>query len=252
MGTSSSSKGRGNSTPMVPAWADATPGAPLPQPEGQPFRTFRTEFGRWAGGGDGSLRSALGHYARTSTGGSGVGPRRFGPAYGAGGGLFGLLGEMQGGGTGAGATGVDLSGLVGRPIDEAAQRIAQVLAPPNADADRVASAIQEAIAEALPDVSIFDPAAMSADQVAAVLVEFLSRILFQQVVEDAASAWNKAPDATRTVTAEAELLDLIKTAVDKHLSPKLAGGVGTLAKAEVERLQRQAMEEVWREWEAYQ
>lgn len=159
---------------------------------------------------------------------------------------------MQAGGNGAGATGVDLSGLVGRPIDYAAQEIARVLAPPNADADRITAAIQEAVAEALPEVEIFDPAVMGIDQIVAVMIEFLSRILFQQVVEDAASAWNKAPDASRTVEAEGELLDLIRTAMDKHLSPRLAQGIGALARLDVERLERQALAEIWREWEAYE
>lgn len=257
MGTSASGKGRQASNPLVPSWADADPGTPLPPQEGRPFQTFRTEFGRWAAGGGGAagsaaLRSALGHYARTSTGGASVGPRRFGPAYGAGSGLFSLLGEMQAGGNGAGATGVDLSGLVGRPINYAAQEIARVLAPPNADADRITAAIQEAVAEALPEVEIFNPAVMGIDQIVAVMIEFLSRILFQQVVEDAASAWNKAPDASRTVEAEGELLDLIRTAMDKHLSPRLAQGIGALARLDVERLERQALAEIWREWEAYE
>ena len=159
---------------------------------------------------------------------------------------------MQAGGNGAGATGVDLSGLVGRPIDYAAQEIASVLAPPNADADRITAAIEEAVAEALPEVEIFDPAAMGIDQIVAVMIEFLSRILFQQVVEDAASAWNKAPDASRTVEAEGELLDLIRTAMDKASLPEARPRLGALARLDVERLERQAMAEVWREWEAYE
>jgi hypothetical protein len=153
--------------------------------------------------------------------------------------------------TGPRLPGVDLSGLVGKPLDYAAQEIARLLAPANADADRVTAAIQEAIAEALPDVEIFDPTSLSQDQLIAVMIEFLSRILFQQVVEDAASAWNKAPTAARTVEAEGQLLDLIKTAVDKHFSPSLAQTSKPLPAAQVERLQRQAMDEVWREWEAY-
>lgn len=165
MGTSSSSDGRSGSNPIVPAWADADPDSPLPALEGRPFQTFRTEFGRWAsGGGDGgtaTLQSALGHYARTSTGGANFGPRRFGPAYKAGGTLYGLLGDMQSGGNGAAVTGVDLSGLIGKPLDYAGQEIARLLAPANADADRVTAAIQEAIAEALPDVEIFDPTSLT-------------------------------------------------------------------------------------------
>ena len=58
MGTSASGKGRQASNPLVPSWADADPGMPLPPQEGRPFQTFRTEFGRWAAGGGGAAGSA--------------------------------------------------------------------------------------------------------------------------------------------------------------------------------------------------
>jgi hypothetical protein len=116
MGTSASAKGPKSSSPLVPPWADADPNAPLPQPEGQRFRGFRTDFGRVAAGVAGaSLRSAVGKYAREASGGSSVGPRRFGPAYTAGAGLAGLIGELQSGGTGEASSGVDLWGLIGQP-----------------------------------------------------------------------------------------------------------------------------------------
>lgn len=253
MGTSSSARGTSPRASLVPPHADADPALPLPEPVGNRFRTFRTEFGRFCeGGGRGSVRSALGHYARTSTGGAAVGPRRFGPAYAAGGSLFGLLGDLRAGGDGTAFAGIDLSGLVGRTVGYAAQEIARALAPENEDAERIRVAIHEAIAEVLPDVEVFDPAAMSADQVIAVLVDFLARVLFRQVTEDAGSAWNKSPSGERTIQAENELFDLIKVAMDRHLGPALAGGVGSLSRPQVERLQREAMNEVWREWEAYE
>ncbi len=251
MGTSSSSRGPSGRSPLVPSWADADPGAPLPAPDALRFRTFRTEFGRYAGGEGGSLRSALGHYARTATAGQAVGPRRFGSAYQAGGGLFGLLGDLAGGGDGAAFVGIDMSGLAGRTLGYAAQEIARALAPENGDADRIRIAIQEAIAEVLPDVEIFDPAALTPDDIIAILIEFLTRILFQQVVEDAGSAWNRAPSDARTAQTEGELFDLIRIAMDRHLGPRLAAAGGRLPRAEVERLQRSAMEDVWRDWENF-
>lgn len=39
MGTSASGKGRQASNPLVPSWADADPGTPLPPQEGRPFQT---------------------------------------------------------------------------------------------------------------------------------------------------------------------------------------------------------------------
>lgn len=252
MGTSSSSRGPSGQSPLVPSWADADPGAPLPEPEGQRFRTFRTEFGRYASGeGSGSLRTALGHYARTATGGQGVGPRRFGSAYQAGGGLFGALSDLAAGGNAAAFAGIDLAGLAGRTLSFAVQEIARALAPENGDADRIQVAIQEAVAEVLPDVAIFDPAILTADNIIAIMVEFLTRILFQQVVEDAGSAWNKAPSNARTKDAEDELFDLIRIAIDRHLGPRLAATGSQLPRAEVERLQRSAMDDVWRDWENF-
>ncbi|MGI3899892.1 MAG: hypothetical protein ACRYGP_04955 [Janthinobacterium lividum] len=165
--------------------------------------------------------------------------------------LFGLLGEMQRGGTGVDATGLDLSSLVGLSVERAGQEIARALAPDNADADRIAAAIQEALAEALPDVEAFDPAALTPDQIIVIMIEYLARILFQQVTEDAGSAWNKTPSGDRTVQVEGELFDLIRTCIDKHMSPRLVNGVGLLNRPEVERLQRAAMDDVWREWERY-
>lgn len=254
MGTSSSSQGRGGRSPLIPEGTDAAPGSPIPQPEPNRFQPFRVAFGSFAtgGGAGGSLRSALGRYARTSTGGSGVGPRRFGPAYASGGALFGLLGEMRAGGDGTDSAGVDLSGLVGRPIAVAAQEIARALAPDGMDADRVTVAINEALTEVLPDDATFEPAAMTAEQIVEIVVDYLTRILFQQVTEDAASAWNRAPSEARTIEAENELFDLIKVAMDRHLAPRLAGGVGRLTKVEVGRVQHEAMREVWLEWEAFE
>ena len=160
-----------------------------------------------------------------------------------------MLGELQAGGNGTETTGVDFSALTGQSIERAGQAIALALAPVNADADRISIAIQEALAEALPDAEVFDPTALTPDQIVLVLVEFLSRVLFQQVTEDAGSAWNKSPAGERTVAAEAELFDVIRTCVDRHLGPRLSGGVGQISRQEAEVLQRAAMVDVWREWE---
>jgi hypothetical protein len=237
----------------VPEWADADPTAPLPPPEGQRFRGFRTEFGRVAAGAAGaSLASALGKYAREASGGSSIGPRRFGPAYDAGAAFVGAIADLKAGGAGQTASGVDLRTLVGRPIDYAAQEIARALAPENADADQVAIAIQEAIAEVLPDVATFDPDAISVDQVIQILVEFFSRIIFQEITSVAGDSWNHSPSARHTTIVESNLLEIIRVTVDKHLSPRLANGLGNLNRQELAALQRNAVEEVWREWEAHE
>jgi hypothetical protein len=253
VGTSASSKGPRSNSPLVPEWADADPSAPLPSPTGQRFRAFRTEFGRVAAKSAGaSLTSALGRYAREATGGSSIGPRRFGPAYSAAPSFAQAIAELKTGGTGEAATGTDLRRLVGQPIDYAAQEIARALAPENADADQIAIAIQEAIAEVLPEDTTFVPEAISTDQVIQILVEFFSRIVFQEITGVAGNAWNRAPSAARTTELEAELLEIVRVTVDKHLSARLVNGLATLDREQIKTIERAAITEVWREWESHQ
>lgn len=250
MGTSASNKGPGSKSPLVPPWADATPGEPIPEPTGHRFRGFRTEIGKAiAGAGGGSWKEAVRRYSREATQGASVGPRRFGPAYTAGAQLIGLVSELGAGGTGQDATGFDLRSLIGQPIDVAAQEIARILAPKNADADMIAVAIQEALAEALPEAETFEPSFISSDQMIQLLVEFFSRILFQEILTCAGDAWNHSPNAERTTKAENELLEIVRAAVDQHFSPHIGDAVAGMRRDEIETLERLAMEDIWREWE---
>ncbi|MBS0247542.1 MAG: hypothetical protein JSR61_13065 [Proteobacteria bacterium] len=250
MGTSGSSKGPKNSSPLVPPGVDDEPGKPLPEPEGQRFRGFRTEFGRAvAGGGTANLTSALGKYAREATLGSAVGPRRFGAAYSSGAALADTLSNIAAGGTGQAPSGVDLSGLVGQPVNIAAQEIARALAPDNIDADSITAAIQEAITEVLPEAGVFDPSLLTPDALVHIMVEFFSRILFIEITNVAGDAWNHAPDAAHATQTEAALLELIRVVVDKHFGPRIAQGLNGATREEFHKLERAAMNEVWREWE---
>jgi hypothetical protein len=220
---------------------------------GQRFRSFRTEFGKAvAGGAGGDFVKALGRYARTATGGVDYGPRRFGTAYSAGGSLVDVINELGAGGTGEQSAGIDLSGLVGQPIAIAAEQIANVLSPDNADKDLIRISIQEAIAIALPDVEFFDPKALTPDDVISLLVEFYTQVLFREIAGEAGDAWDKSDSPQRTIEAEAELMDLIHTAVDRHLSPTLANGLGGLSNVQLKDLQQRAVADIWSEWSTYQ
>jgi len=245
MGTSASAKGPNSRSPLVPPWADATPGTPVPQPEGQRFRGFRTEFGKVAGGSGGSMAKALQKYASAATGGSSVGPRRFGPAYSAGADLIQAFSgaQLQ---TASGT--FDLASLAGQPMDQAAQAIAEALAPENADSDQVRSAIQEALAEVLGEDTTFDPTSIAPDQIVAVLVEFFSRILFQEISAVAGEAWNKAPNVERSTATENELLEVVRAAMDAHLSPRLSGNLGTLNRDQIAAIEQAALADIWQAW----
>ena len=52
MGTSRSHPGTPPNAPLVPPWADAQPGTPLPQASEHRFRDFRRSLGRFVRTGD--------------------------------------------------------------------------------------------------------------------------------------------------------------------------------------------------------
>lgn len=250
MGTSSSSKGSGKDQPMVPPWADDQPDAPLPEKPDKRFQAFRRSFGRFLKNGDAKdLRRALGHYARTSTGGSAIGPRRFGSVYGAGGDFYEALSSLGGDGTSAASIGLSKSALRGQPLDVVCQRISQAMAPANADADRVRRAIDEAMLEVLGGAP-FDPDALDSEVINRILCEYLAQTIFQEIVDEVGGSWASAPDEARTPEAEGELLELIRVVVDDQFSRRLAQS-NNLNRVAVKQLMREAVTAVWQTWEGY-
>lgn len=250
MGTSSSSRGSGKDQPLVPPGTDDEPGKKLPPAAAQRFRAFRTSFGRFLrDGGRTDLQRALGHYARTSTGGSAVGPRRYGSVYAAGGDLFDVLSSLGGNGDDAASLGLAKDSLAGQPLDVACQRIAEALAPEGADADRIRVSIDEAMLEVLGEGE-FDPDRLDEETIHRIIAEYLSQSVFQDIVEEVGGSWANAPDEARTPEAEAQLLELIRVVVDRELDARMPPGAA-LDGSGVARLMRASVDEVWREWEAF-
>ena len=101
-------------------------------------------------------------------------------------------------------------------------------------------------------MAVFDPTTLTPDDIIALMVEFFSRVLFHDIINDAAEAWNKTDDPARTVQAENELLDLVRATVDRHLSPLLADGLGQMSREQIEVLERKALDDVWAEWSSYE
>ncbi len=152
MGTSASSKGSGRDQPLVPPWADDEPGKPVPQAEPKRFQAFRRSFGKYLQTRDPrDLQRSLGHYARTATGGSAVGPRRFGSVYNTGGDLYSVLSSLGGDGTLADSRGLSQASLTGQPLDVghplrlANGRLREILAYSTIHAQLVAGADDEVV-----------------------------------------------------------------------------------------------------------
>jgi hypothetical protein len=75
-----------------------------------------------------------------------------------------------------------------------------------------------------------------ANQLVQILVEFFSRILFQEITTTAGDAWNKALSAQHAAQTEVDLLELVCVVVGKHLSPRLAQGLNSLTRDEIAAL----------------
>lgn len=249
MGTSTSSRGPGSNTPLVPPWADVDGQGPGPTPDPQRFKEFRKSLGRFVSNGDhADLRSAVGRYAKTATGGSSVGPRRFGSMAHAGGALFDALSAFR---DGRSSAGLDISELNGADTDLAIEAIVQVLVPPNGDADRVRAAMNEALSECLQGYDEFDFAHITDEMLIEVMLAYVRQCVFEQIVLDSRDALGKAEVSGRVEDAERDLLALVAAATDAHMRPLLSGDLRTFDGAQIERVQLQAIREIWVEWEEY-
>lgn len=249
MGTSSSSKGAGGSQPLVPSWADSEPGKPLPEAPARRFVGFRTQLGKFAnGGGSDALSAAAKNYARTTTGGSGVGPRRYGSSYAAGSQVLSILGGPSSAPISSAPSAPSLEQLAGRPVSEAAQAIADAVSPPNADADRVRSAVIEAICE-ISEGDTFDPTDFSTESGILFVESFLTQTIFQDLVEQGGASWNKSDSLAAANAAEKALLEFVKTAVSVAVSalpsPEAAIDPNTSS-----AIMQDVVRRVWETWES--
>lgn len=249
MGTSQSSTGPGGGSPLVPPWADDQPQQPLLSPQARRFAPFRKSLGRAVSSGDrGELKRAVGHYARKSSGGGGSAARRMGSVTKAGAGLFGVLSGVP---AGPGEASVDLGSLAGLPCELAISAITQALTTEDGDSDKIRVAMNHALVEALDGVDTFDPQCITDDVIVDTMIGYLAESIFLQMVMDSGKAWNKADTPALAIRAETELRELIKVVVDKHMAPKLTGNVRAFTRQQMAQIERQAIIDAWKEWEAY-
>jgi hypothetical protein len=170
---------------------------------------------------------------------------------GAGGVLYDVMSDLRRGGTGEAASGVDLSSLNGMDTKVAIQEIVRILTPENGDAEKIREAMQVALSECLEGMEEFDPSRITDAMLVDMLVIYLRECVFQQIILDSDRAFQKTDDPIRVVEAEQELQELINIVVDKHLRPIFSSKAKPLTRVEVDRIQRQAIADVWSEWEGY-
>jgi len=250
MGTSTSSRGPGGKSPLVPPWADTDGQGPGPDPAPHRFKGFRTSLGWFvAGGNQDDLRSALGRYAKTATGGRTVGPRRFGSMARAGGALFDTMAAFR---DRRNAAGLDLATLNGRDTDAVIEAIVRVLVTADGDAERVRVAMNEALSECLKGLDEFDFAHITDDMIADMMLTYVAHCIFEQIMLDSRDAFVKTAESGRLEQAEKDLRALVRAATDKHMGPMLSGNVRTLTGLQIEGIQLRAIQEIWAEWEMFE
>lgn len=250
MGTSTSSKGPNNRSPLVPPWADLDGEGPGPDPDPHRFQAFRTQLGKFVSGRDPQhLKKALRSYARSSTGGSGVAPRRYQAMAQAGGGLYAALSQLQGQPAQAP---IYLRNCVGRPVREAIDALVNALVPNNGDADRIRAALNDALADCLNGVATFEFGIFDDAMLVSVMLAYVVRCIFEQIILDSKDAFAKAKTPAQAERAERELKELITVVTEQHMRPLFDQGGHAMTPDQIQHVQLEAIREVWREWENYE
>ena len=258
MGTSSNNPGSNDRSPLVPPHADAEPGRPLPEPEKNRFREFRTNLGKYVRSGDkGYLKKGLSSYAGKATGG--VGHRRYGSAVAAGGALLSVLSALQQGRPIAEIEGIDqekaarLSEAVGKPLDEAVAILADCFAPEGEESDKIRDALVQALSESLEGLDEdFDYQTLDEEIYTNTILSYLTEIVFQEVVLESGESFDKAESVDVLQKREDDLRETVKAAIDNHLSQHIHSDISSLTFDEIRNIQIAALKDVFAEWEAFE
>ena len=246
MGTSQSSVGPNGRSPLLPAWVDNNQ-ATTQTPDPQRLRGLRQAIGRAVrGGGRGDVRKALGHYARKASGGKYIAVQKLGKITQAGSGLFGIFSGSQ-----QQQYSVNLHSLNGQPCDLVINQITQLLSGHHGDSDKIRSAMNIALSEALEGMTTFDENSITTEVIGRMMVCYLTESIFLQIAHDAGKAWKKGDDPVQIARAENDLRQLIREVVDINLAPKFTDDVCQLTTEQMQDIQNQAILEIWEEWEEY-
>lgn len=248
MGTSQSSPGPGGKSPLIPPWADDTPNQPLPEVPNRRYASFRESLGRAVTNGSNTdLKKAVGHYAKTSSGGGSAAVRRMGNATSVGGQLFGLMS----GGVGTGSSVIHLNSLDGLPVDIAISRISESLTTDDGDSEKIRAAMNQALAKALEGIEVFDSQSITPEIVSNTIINYLCDVIFIQLMMDSGGAFDKAETATQAIRLENSLYSLINVIVNEHMNERLTNNIDTLTPEQVKEIQNRTIIDVWTEWEEY-
>lgn len=247
MGTSQSSKGSKNKSPLVPSWADATPTPPMSP---QRFRGFRGAIGQYVKSGNlTDLNKALGHYSRSASGGSAIASKRFKPHYQVGGNLFDILQKKS---ITVNNVVINLQSWVGKSTDEVIDYLSNTLSKESGgDSEKIRYALNEALSQALDGITQFSFDSITDEVLISILINYLVECVFIQVIHEAGDSWKKSTNTQTPIQAENAMHELIKVVVDQKMCAKFATGINLLSAADILEVQQNTILDVWHEWEAF-
>ena len=246
MGTSQSSVGPNGRSPLLPSWVDDSQTS-LQTPDPQRLKGLRQAIGRAVrSGGRDDVRKALGHYARKASGGKYIAVQKLGKITQAGSGLFGIFSGSQ-----QQQYSVNLHSLNGQPCDLVINQITQLLSGHHGDSDKIRSAMNIALSEALEGMTTFDENSITTEVIGKMMICYLTESIFLQIAHDAGKAWKKGDNPVQIAEVENALRQLIREVVDITLAPKFTDDICQLTTEQMQEIQNQAILEIWAEWEDY-
>lgn len=254
MGTSSSGKGSGSNSPLLPSWMDLDVSdlENIPTPSLKRFQNFRTQLGKFVSTMDGdSLRKSLKSFATTSSGGRAVASKRLSGAANVGTGLIAALGGFSSEGGGYTVNGLDLKSLEGMSVESAVQKISDAIVPDNGDADNIKDAIETSLLDVMGDNPEFSLDNMTNEMLTSLFTSFLKEMIFLWIISESGSAFQKTDDPRQLNRVETKLRDYIKIEVEDVLS-NLNTQDMSFDKNNLKRLSKDIIERVFEAWEDYE
>ncbi|WP_050917695.1 hypothetical protein [Vibrio campbellii] len=144
-----------------------------------------------------------------------------------------------------------LSELNGLTTDQAIDRITEHLTPENGDADAVRIALDYALAEALPDEDDFNTDVITEEVIHEALSCYLTDLIFQDIVTGMGRAWFYTEHASKHHRMEEELRELVKVVTQEQVEKLTHGNAGNITKDNITQLQIATITQTVEVWESY-
>jgi len=282
MGTSSSSKGPGSGTPLVPTWLDDSSGAALPGGAGdsspetpnetQPdpgsspvapatlppiskppsesrFQSGRRSFSAFAASGGSDRRAmhrAVRSYVRAGTGGSANAVRKMGASRATARRMLGVFRGFERDGVDTTLRRLNLASLVGRPLEDVLLGLADIVCPDGGSIDEgiARDAWLETIAE-LEALDIGDAATLTDVQMRETFLAFVTHAIEGRLFQDiGVNGLKVAKDLAAIEAFQAQLRSYIRGAVRDSFSRDL-NSLAALSDEQISEIVDQTYRDAW-------